>query len=77
MRYEVRVVGQLPASARAEFAPLEVELHPVETILHGPVGNSAALAALLARLEGLGLRLVELHRLPAVPADAYRPRDAR
>jgi hypothetical protein len=74
MRYEVRAVGRLPASAREEFAPLEVELRPVETILHGPVGGSSALAALLARLESLGLRPVEFHRLPAAPADAARPR---
>jgi hypothetical protein len=77
MQYEVRVVGQLPESARDEFAQLEVERHPVETVLHGPVAGSKALVALLVRLECLGLRLVEFHRLPDGPADAYRPYEVR
>jgi hypothetical protein len=50
----------------AEFEQLELEsaIEPVETILHGPVQDQAALHGLLRRVEALGLELVELRRIP-------------
>jgi hypothetical protein len=55
-------------------------VQPVETVLHGPVQDQAALYSLLDRIQSLGLELVELRRLPAsadeVPAEPeHQPSD--
>jgi len=39
----------------------------VETVLHGPVQDQAALYGLLDRIQALGLELVEVRRLPDMP----------
>lgn len=67
--YEVRLRGHLSAALRSQFERLDLvaESEPVETLLHGPVEDQAALHGLLRRIESLGLELVELRRLPDPP----------
>jgi hypothetical protein len=73
--YEIRVTGILPPEALLDFERLNASVEPVETVLHGPLRDEAALHGLLARLQTFGVRLGEVHRLhdpaPAEPA----PRD--
>ena len=52
--YEIRVAGKLPSEILLDFEWLSADLVPVETVLHGPLPDQAALTALLARLEEFG-----------------------
>ena len=61
--YEIRVKGTLPPEALLDFDGLTAEIEPVETVVHGPLLDQAALHGLLARLEILGVQLLEIHRL--------------
>jgi hypothetical protein len=61
--YEIRVTGTLPCEALVDFERLMVSVEPVGTILHGPITDQAALNGLLARLELLGVQVVEVRRL--------------
>jgi hypothetical protein len=65
-RYEIRLRGRLTKTLVSEFEQLSLEasVEPVETVLHGPVTDQAALHGLLRRIEALGLELVELRRIP-------------
>ena len=62
--YEIRVRGRLSDSLVAAFEGMQASVEPVETVLHGPVQDQAALYGLLDRLQALGLELVEVRRLP-------------
>jgi hypothetical protein len=64
--YEIRIKGRVGDSLLLEFEGLTVTTEPVETILHGPVPDQEALHELLAKIQSLGLEVVELRRLPAV-----------
>jgi hypothetical protein len=55
-------VSEQTASA---FEGLALEVHPVETVLHGDVADQAALHELLDRVQALGLELVEVRRVTA------------
>lgn len=61
--YEIRVAGVLPAEALLDFGPLTASVEPVETVVHGPIQDQAALQGLLARLETFGVQVVEVRRL--------------
>ena len=54
------------------FDSLESDVEPVETVLHGPVRDQAELHGLLRRLQGLGLDLIEVRRLPESGDDIAR-----
>lgn len=60
--YEIRVAGRLPCEALLDFDWLNADLAPVETVLHGPLPDQAALAAFLARLEDFGVDVIEIRR---------------
>jgi hypothetical protein len=62
--YEIRVRGRMSDSAMAAFEGMRASVEPVETVLHGPVLDQAALYGLLDRVQALGLELVEVRRLP-------------
>lgn len=64
--YEIRVKGRIGDSLLVAFEGLTVTTEPVETILHGPIPDQEALHELLAKIQSLGLEVVELRRLPAV-----------
>jgi hypothetical protein len=73
--YEIRVVGVLPPEALLDFERLSASVEPVETVLHGPLQDQAALHGLLARLETFGVQVVEVRRLhdPEPPACTASP----
>jgi hypothetical protein len=61
--YEIRVVGILPPEVLLDFERLSASVEPVETTLHGPLGDQAALHGLLARLQTFGVQVVDVRRL--------------
>ncbi len=62
--YQLRIRGHLgPATLRA-FSSLRAETDDHDTLLQG-VADQAALHGMLARIEELGLELLELRRLKA------------
>ena len=61
--YEIRIVGVLPPEALLDFERLTASVEPVETVLHGPLPDAAAVHGLLARLEEFGVEVVEMRRL--------------
>jgi hypothetical protein len=65
--YEIRIKGRLSDSLLAVFEGLTATVEPVETVLHGPVRDQAALYGVLDRIQSLGLELVEIRRLPDAP----------
>ena len=60
--YEIRVSGILPPEALLDFEKLTASVEPVETVVHGPLRDQAALNALLARLEMFGVEIREIRR---------------
>src|ERR1700730_2178396 len=67
--YEIRVIGVLPPEALLDFDRLNASVEPVETVLHGPLQDQAALHGLLARLQTFGVQVLAVRRLhgPAPP----------
>jgi hypothetical protein len=63
--YQVRVSGVLPTELLAELRNLTVSVEPPETVLHGSLPDQSAMVGLISRIHGLGLRLIEVRRLPA------------
>jgi hypothetical protein len=68
--YEIRIKGRLSDSRLAAFEGLTTTVQPVETVLHGPVQDQAALHGLLDRIQSLGLELVEIRQLSASAHEA-------
>jgi hypothetical protein len=68
-RYEIRIRGRVGQAVLDTFDRLQSDVEPVETILHGPVRDQAELHGLLRRLQGLGLELIEVRRLPEGSGD--------
>jgi hypothetical protein len=68
--YEIRIKGRLSDSLVAAFEGLTATVEPVETVLHGPVGDQSSLHGLLDRIQSLGLELVEIRRLPTSSEEA-------
>jgi hypothetical protein len=61
--YEVRVRGHLGAAMLRAFPGLDAEIRGGDTLLLGAVADQAALHGVLARVEALGLELLEVRRL--------------
>ena len=61
--YEIRVVGTLPPEALLDFERLTASVRHVETVLHGPLEDQAALQGLLERLQTFGVQVLEVRRL--------------
>ena len=73
--YEIRVRGRLSDSLMAAFEGMRASVEPVEpveTVIHGPVQDQAALYGLLDQIQALGLELIEVRRLLDAP-EASRP----
>ena len=73
--YEIRVAGVLPPEALLDFERLTASVEPVETVVHGPLQDQAALGGLLARFELFGVQILEVRRVhgadpPAEAADS-------
>jgi hypothetical protein len=63
VRYQIRIRGQLGRTIRAAFPALDAQAHGADTVLTGTLADQAALYGVLARIEALGLELLEVHRL--------------
>ena len=61
--YEIRLAGVLPPEVLLDFDRLTASVEPVETLVHGPIQDQAALHGLLARLEAFGVQVIEVRRL--------------
>ena len=61
--YEIRVAGTLPPEALLDFERLNASVQQVETMVHGPLRDQAALHGLLARLQTFGVQVLEIRRL--------------
>ena len=63
MGYEIHVRGQVPSDVLEELEHLTVVAEPAVTVLTGVLPDQSALFGVLARLQDLGLELIELRRL--------------
>ncbi|MFB7514817.1 hypothetical protein [Streptomyces sp. NPDC056144] len=64
MQYEIRIDGLMSETLIGSFPELEHVMMSGQTVLFGPLVDEAHLYGLLARLQSLGLHLVEMRRLP-------------
>jgi hypothetical protein len=64
-QYEIRVRGRVTPALLARFEGLRSEIEPVETVLHGPLRDQAALHGMIELVRALGLELIEVRRLPS------------
>ncbi len=63
--YEIRVRGRLGGKMLRAFPALAAQPRGKDTLLTGCLEDQAAVYGVIARLEALGLELLELRRLPA------------
>ena len=63
-RYRIRVRGRLGETMRSAFPALRARASGSDTVLTGVLCDQAALHGVLAEIEGLGLELLEVRRLP-------------
>jgi hypothetical protein len=61
--YRVRVSGTIPDDLLPELADLTISVEPPETVLCGSLADQSALFAILSRIHGMNLRLLEIRRL--------------
>ena len=61
--YEFRVRGHLGPMLLQAFPDLDAEMRGKFTLLRGIVRDQSALHGVLARLEALGLKLVDMRQL--------------
>jgi hypothetical protein len=68
VQYQMHVMGRVGPAACGVFAEFGVRVEPTPTVLSGAM-DQAALHGLLARVRGLGLELVDVHRVspPRIP----------
>ena len=66
-QYEIRVRGRVTPALLARFEGLRSKVEPVETVLHGPLADQAALHGVIDLVRALGLELVEVRKVSAAP----------
>jgi hypothetical protein len=64
-KYEIRVRGHLGTRMMRAFPALGAQPRGEDTLLTGRLPDQAAVYGVIARLEALGLELLELRRLPS------------
>ena len=64
-QYEIRVRGHLGAKMLRAFPALAAHRRGEDTLLRGCLPDQAAVYGVIARLEALGLELIEFRRLPS------------
>ena len=62
VQYQMHVVGRVGLAASEVFADFGVRVEGTATVLSGAL-DQAALHGLIARVRGLGLELVDVHRV--------------
>jgi hypothetical protein len=65
--YAIRVAGRLGPTTLEAFPDLHGESQGAETVLTGEVRDRSALYGLVARLDALGLELIEIKRITGAP----------
>ena len=63
LMYEIRIRGRV-GDHLADALGLAAEVEPADTVLRGPVDGQEGLHGILARLQDMGLELVEIRQLP-------------
>jgi hypothetical protein len=63
VNYQILVRGRLGRTMRAAFPDLHARAQSQDTLLTGALPDQAALHGVLARIEALGLELLEVRRL--------------
>jgi hypothetical protein len=63
--YEIRVRGHLGRKMLRAFPALAAQTRDEDTLLRGSLPDQAAMYGVIAKLEALGLELLELRRLPS------------
>jgi hypothetical protein len=63
--YTFRVIGRLTPMLFTALDPLEASDDGTDTVLVARAADRSALHGFIARIEALGLELVELHRHPS------------
>jgi len=61
--YEITFTGQAGARLRSAFDDCEVSIGPGTTTLRAELPDQGALTGLVQRITGLGLEVVNLHRI--------------
>jgi hypothetical protein len=64
MRCEIRVEGHLSETLAQAFPELGHVVMSGQTVLFGPIVDEAHFYGLLARVQSLGLRVMEMRQLP-------------
>lgn len=75
MLYHIRVAGSVPQGATRDFGDVVVVPSGKTSLISCRVTDSAALTGLIAYLNGLGCRLLELHVIEEGESDTS-PADA-
>jgi hypothetical protein len=65
LMYEIRIKGRV-GDHLADALGLTTVVEPADTVLRGPVKDQDDLHGILARLQDMGLELVEIRQLPEV-----------
>jgi hypothetical protein len=65
--YEIHIKGRISEQLMSAFEDMDARVGPVETVLSGRELDQAALRGVLDRIQGLGLELIEVRRLPDSP----------
>jgi hypothetical protein len=63
MLYSIRIGGHLGPTSLAAFPEMAVQQRGDDCVLTGVLSDHAALFGLIAQIEALGLKLVEIRRL--------------
>jgi hypothetical protein len=63
--YEFWVRGHLGKTMLSAFPDLQARVRGSDTVLRGTLLDQAALHGVLAKIQALGLELIELRRLPS------------
>jgi hypothetical protein len=61
--YEIRIRGLIGDGLVDSLGDFDAQLEPAETVLRGEIRDQAELHGLLARIESLGLELVEVRQI--------------
>lgn len=61
--YEITFTGQAGARLRSAFDDCEVSIGPGTTTLRAELPDQGALTGLVQRITGLGLEVIDLHRI--------------
>ena len=66
-QYLIRIRGRLGATALSAFPTMGSEVRDGETLLTGSLEDRSAVYGVLAQLEALGLEILELRQVGAIP----------